>query len=317
MGEAIAAFRKYALRARESLDVWRFEAECDYTLRDQEDPDYPCAYNDWYEDVIWDVNDILSDRRPLVDYVTRLLALQERFERLYPGPLEDQLPPPEPEGKERKGFRISASPQQWFYADRRRGRAALRALANDAVREAVQWSALAERVEEYVRRLFEATDGMVHSVAMTYSTERISFSDYQRVSRKQTRNLSPVGDYVALLEEWFDAFDWLAPFEGEPADKASSSAAEKAEEEFPTRRSGRPVNDERLACELVAGWDSFEPEKGRPLKEDYLASRPEVQALKSGEARKKRITELKRALNTALALRNERLKSERKSPRRN
>lgn len=276
MGEAIAAFRKYALRARESLDIWRFDSECDNSPEDADDHT-PGAWGDWYQDVHDAVWNIVEDRRPLADYVASLIALQEHYERNHPR--EEREPIPDPEQGAKRGFRLVISPRHWFYAERRKGRTALRSLADEAVREAIHWGPLAERVERYIRDLLLATESMVHSVAMTYSNEPYAHPDYGRLSRKPTRNLTPVSEYVALLEQWFDAFDGLSPFEGEPADAASAAASDAAEEAFPARPPGRPKSsDEALEKALVdeyLQWKQEHAAKGekQPSKERFVASR--------------------------------------------
>lgn len=262
MGEAIARFRKYALRARESLDVWRFEADCDDTEKDAGDEGHVwCAWSEAMQDLHFCSHAIAQDRRPAAKYVAELVAIKREWELNYPKkPPAQNLLVPE---NTKKGMVFTLTKRQRFYFDRRDGRAALRGLADEAIREAIEWGPLAERVEGYSRRLFNATEGMVHLVADAF-TPKVT---------------SDASDYVPLLEEWFDAFDGLSPFEGSPADKSSSAAAEKAEQEFPARPVGRPKrNDEALERALVDGWLSLvercsETSEPAPSKPQYIADR--------------------------------------------
>ena len=245
MGKAIAAFRKYALRARESLDWWRFQADCDTTGPNGEAdwPDSPFA--GWVRDLLCVVGGMKESRLLPAEYVSTLHTLQQKYELNFPA---KPRPAPAPG---------TMSYREQFYFERRNGRAALRGLSEEAIREAVAWGPLAERVEGYSRRLFNATEKMVHAIYVSQNTS----------------------DYVALLEEWFDAFDGLSPFEGNPADKSSEAAAKKAEREFPARPVGMPkVNDEALERELVTGWDALGERCRRdgerlPSKEQYIEDR--------------------------------------------
>ncbi len=71
---------------------------------------------------------------------------------------------------------------------------------------------------------------------------------------------------------------------------------------------GRPQNDESLARELLTSWKAFEPEEGRKTKDRYLAQRPDVQVLKTEDARQRKIASLRVALESALHLRREKTK---------
>jgi hypothetical protein len=68
-------------------------------------------------------------------------------------------------------------------------------------------------------------------------------------------------------------------------------------------RGGRPPKDEALARELLAGWRAFKPEDCRPRKVDYLAQRDDVKAIKTEEARQRKIASLRRVLDSAQHLR--------------
>jgi hypothetical protein len=78
-------------------------------------------------------------------------------------------------------------------------------------------------------------------------------------------------------------------------------------------RSGRPQNDEDLARDLLAGWKAFEPEEGRKMKDHYLAQRLDVRALKTDEARQRKIASLRVALDSALHLQREKTKQKRRA----
>jgi hypothetical protein len=245
MGEAIAAFRKYALRAREALDAWWFDADCDNTQTDLDSPSH--AYF-WGQEVARNANEMCMYRYSLEEYVASLDSLRHEAEYHYP----------------RRYPRAPANERaDRFYAARVPGREALRALADEAVREAVSWGPLAERIERYCRTLLDTTESMVHGVAAHIASNK----------------RAPADKYLHLLREWFDAFDGLSPFEGSPADKSSAAAAKKAEQEFPPRPVGMPkVNDEALERELVAGWDALGERCRRdgerlPSKEQYIEDR--------------------------------------------
>jgi hypothetical protein len=78
-------------------------------------------------------------------------------------------------------------------------------------------------------------------------------------------------------------------------------------------RGGRPLNDEALARDLLDGWRAYEPEEGRKTKDRYLAQRTDVQVLKTEEARQRKVTSLRRALNSALHLRCEKTKQKQRA----
>lgn len=245
MGEAIAAFRKYALRAREALDAWWFDADCDNT---QTDEDSPSEAYFWGQEVARNAHEMRMFRYSLEEYVASLDSLRHEAEYHYP----------------RRYPRAPANERaDRFYAARIPGREALRALADEAVREAFSWGPLAERIERYCRTLLDTTESMVHGVAAHIASNK----------------RAPADKYLHLLREWFDAFDGLSPFEGTPADKASTAASEKAEEEFPPRPVGRPKrNDEALERELVDGWLSHEKQGSEtgepsPSKSRYIEDR--------------------------------------------
>ena len=172
MGEAIAAFRKYALRAREALDVWWFDANCDNTQTDEDDLS---AEHFWAEKVHRNVSEMTTHRYSLEEYVASLDSLRHEWEYNYPRRF--------PRGPANR--RTDS-----FYAARVSGRAALRALADEAIREAVDWGPLATRVERYCRTLLDTIEQMVHGVAAHIASNK----------------RAPAGKYLELLREWFDAF---------------------------------------------------------------------------------------------------------------
>jgi hypothetical protein len=109
--------------------------------------------------------------------------------------------------------------------------------------------------------------------------------------------------YSSALAEWQEAYDSLAPFEGEPPAPAATS-----EKKPGGKRPGRPVSNEALARDLLDGWRRFEPEEGRRTKRGYISQRPEVRVLKSPEARERQTALLLRMLDSALHLRREKTK---------
>jgi len=78
-----------------------------------------------------------------------------------------------------------------------------------------------------------------------------------------------------------------------------------------SRRVGRSQNDEALARELLIGWRAYEPEDGRRRKRDYLAQRADVRALKTEDARHRKIASLRVALESAQHLCREKAKRKR------
>jgi hypothetical protein len=68
-------------------------------------------------------------------------------------------------------------------------------------------------------------------------------------------------------------------------------------------RGGRPQNDEALARDLLEGWRAYEPEDGKRTKDRYLAQRADVRALKTEEARQRKIVSLRTTLESAQSLR--------------
>lgn len=230
MGDAVAALRKFALRAREDLDAMRFRPNCDSTERPlspghpdyiegtegfEPSPQYHAMHMQW--GVIRAQSHYL---RAPGDYVADLVAIRATYEREHPArPVHS----PGDEPAEHDAAILRAR-REGFYEYRRKGRQALRRLADEAIREAVQWGPLAEKVEGYCRLLLGAVDDLGHSVAASFDATR---SDPPEV-------------YAALLVAWFDAFDGLSPFEGTPADKPTAEAVAEAEQVFPPHPGGAP-----------------------------------------------------------------------------
>lgn len=75
---------------------------------------------------------------------------------------------------------------------------------------------------------------------------------------------------------------------------------------------GRQQNDEALARDLLAGWRAFEPEEGRKTKPRYLSQRADVRAVKTEDARRRKIALLRVALDSALHLHREKAKQKRR-----
>jgi hypothetical protein len=119
--------------------------------------------------------------------------------------------------------------------------------------------------------------------------------------------------YAKTLLRWQRAFDALGRFiELPPA--ASIATPGSAKQTGNSRgRVGRPQNDEALARDLLAGWKAFEPEEGRKTKDRYLAQRHDVRAVKTEDARKRKIASLRVALDSALHLRADKARQKKRA----
>jgi len=106
------------------------------------------------------------------------------------------------------------------------------------------------------------------------------------------------------------SIDALAPYAQPPTAAAPTSEKQTGGSRG---RGGRPQNDEALARDLLAGWKAFEPEEGRKSKDRYLAQRPDVRAVKTEDARQRKIASLRVALDSALHLRAEKARQKKRA----
>ena len=154
----------------------------------------------------------------------------------------------------------------------------LRRLLSDVVSSSQEWNPISAKVIDLAERVVE------EAKEVWGQSDSTSPWQWQALQRDGLRF----------------SLDRLHPYARPPAPVVE--AAEKTAGSS-SRRGGRPQSDETLARDLLAGWDAFKPEEGRPQKGDYIARRPEVMAMKSLDARQKKAALLLTALNSALALR--------------
>lgn len=159
----------------------------------------------------------------------------------------------------------------------------IRALATKAAKESLRWGTLFSTVEARVQALMRATVGL----------------------RGEPHA------YGKSLNRWQRAFDALAPFIEEPPAAVGSDSEKQPGSS--RGRGGRPQNDETLARDLLDGWRAYEPEDGKKTKDRYLAERADVRVLKTPDARERKITFLRRALNSAQHLHREKTKQKRRA----
>ena len=237
-------------------------------------------------------------------YVRGLCRLRDAAER---------HPDPPPPGEFDLPLYIEWLPEP--FAKKEPGHSEIRKAVREAVKEAVRWGNLFETVEARIKALAAAAEMLANYAGSEryenppeedFYVRPEHGTDYARPSRGQADR-----DYIARHEEFAEALDALAPFIEEPPAAAGSSTSAKR-----TRsrgRGGRPQNDEALARDLLDGWRAYEPEEGRKTKDRYLAQRPDVRTLKTPDARQRKIASLRRALDSALHLHNEKAKQKQRA----
>jgi len=151
-----------------------------------------------------------------------------------------------------------------------------RAGFREARREAIRWGALFPVVEARLKDLESAADMLLQYAA----------GDYDMGATPGQWNES---DDIFKREytKFTEALDALAPFVGNPPGEAKATLEKKGDGNRDSRKPrGRKQSDEALAQFLLAGWKKFRPAEGRPIKRAFVSQLPEVQAMKTDEARR-------------------------------
>lgn len=175
------------------------------------------------------------------------------------------------------------------------------AALRNAVREAVRYGVLFEQVEARIKALEDACDMMIQFAASTYYSGPVDAKESGMADDR----------YIEYRVKFAEALDALAPFIEElPAAAASTSEKQTGSSRG---RGGRPQNDEALARDLLDGWRAYEPEDGKKTKDRYLAQRADVRALKTEEARQRKIVSLRTALESAQSLRRSKARQKRRA----
>jgi hypothetical protein len=189
---------------------------------------------------------------------------------------------------------------EWLPDPREPGDSEFRDAIRSAIKEAVEWGSLFPVVEARIKAAEAAADMLIQCAAAAYYCPS-GGEDGDRAD----------ADYIARHEEFAEALDALAPFVTEPP-KPATPGSEK-QTGGSRGRGGRPQNDEDLARDLLAGWKAYEPEEGRKTKDRYLAQRPDVRAVKTEDARQRKIASLRVALDSALHLRAEKARQKKRA----
>lgn len=289
MGEAIARFRDAARVARELSDTA-------YYCPDEGTAATLCFYLDTVTELIDKMN---SGGWSPSTYAYHLLKDAASIRDEDTEPEEDD-------------FAAETSVSGLLVPARPPDLSSLRSLSTAAVCEAMKYGPLATAVEKHINSLMRSAEDIDHEVSgrktqwaetphVEPKTGSLLQAVFQRLKRQPELDHAK---YASILERWFDAYNALNAFAGEPLLTAVPS-----EKKTGSSRTGRPHNDEDLARDLLAGWQAFEPEEGRRRKRDYLAQRADVRVLKSEDARRRKIDSLLVALNSALHLRNAKTKA--------
>lgn len=160
-------------------------------------------------------------------------------------------------------------------------------------------------IREHVGELVEQSEALDAAVSAAFTVKRTP----ARVVRSRDRCIPQskrdaiddgIQSVASLAGHLGVRLQRIAQMVGSQPTKASGKTGGKPR--------GRKPIDEALARDLLAGWKAFEPEDGRRRKRDYLAQRADVRALKTEEARQRRIDSLLVALDSALHLKREKTK---------
>jgi hypothetical protein len=185
----------------------------------------------------------------------------------------------------------------------------MRKAVREAVKEAVKWGSLFPVVESRIKALDKAAK-LLTSFAAPHCYTNPSDQYWEECDDGETRCFGPSKmqadhDYSLRHDEFAEALDALAPFVEGPPEAAGSSPGRQAGE---TKRAGRKPSNEELARDLLDGWRAYKPAEGRRRKDDYLAQRHDVQALRDPVAKQRKIASLRVTLESALHLRREKKK---------
>jgi hypothetical protein len=202
----------------------------------------------------------------------------------------------------------------------------LRNLAAEAVVSALAWGHLATSIEGRVVRLLDAHEklhlGMLdrrNAIEEAQNALGLTPGDLENfcidimpdlLAELAEDDEKRQKQYAAALAAWFVEYLALGSFIGEPPAAAATSEKKTGGSRG---RGGRPPNDEALARDLLDGWRAYEPEDGRKTKPRYLAQRDDVMAVKTEQARQRKIASLLVALNSALHLQREKTKQKQRA----
>lgn len=303
MGEAIARFRQATLAARHKFDFCFFSP----LAATEENHAYFCDMLNAFAE------SSSEGTMPAAEYAACMAEIQTDIESEYadaprrrgqPNPLTQ--PPrsgPQPRPDE------------------------LRHLAAEAVVSALAWGHLATSIEGRIVRLLDAHErlrlGMLnrkHAVEEAQDALGLTPGNPENfcidimpdlLAEMAEEDEERQKQYAAALADWFMEYLALAPFIEKPAAAAGSTSAKQTGGN--RRGGGRPPNDEALARDLLDGWRAYEPDDGRKTKPRYLAQRADVRAVKTEEARQRKIASLLVALNSALHLHREKTKQKRRA----
>jgi len=158
-------------------------------------------------------------------------------------------------------------------------------------------------IREHVGELVEQSEALDAAVSAAFTVKRtpaqVVKSRNHRVPQAKREAIEDGIQTVAGLAEHLAVrLQRIAIMAGSRPIKTGSSS----------KPVGRPLNNEALARDLLAGWKAFEPEDGRKTKDRYLAQRPDVRAVKTEDARQRKIASLRVALDSALHLHREKTK---------
>ena len=160
-------------------------------------------------------------------------------------------------------------------------------------------------IREHVSELVEKSEALDAAVSAAFMVKRTSaelvLSKSRRVPQAKRDAIEDgIQEVASLAGHLGIRLQRIALIAGSQPTKATGKSADKPR--------GRKQNDEALARDLLNGWQAYEPEEGRKIKDRYLAQRPDVIVLKTEDARQRRIASLRVALNSALHLRSEKKK---------
>jgi hypothetical protein len=169
-------------------------------------------------------------------------------------------------------------------------------------------------IREHVRELVEQSQALDDSVSAAFLVKRTaSTEEWSRNRRIPQAKRDAIDDgiqEVALLAGHLAVrlqrvAAMVPPLPTRPGESRQQTVHKKS--------GGRPPNDEALARDLLDGWRAYEPEEGRKTKDRYLAQRADVRALKTEEARQRKIASLLVALQSAQHLHREKTKQKQRA----
>jgi hypothetical protein len=158
---------------------------------------------------------------------------------------------------------------------------------------------LSGQMAELVEESQSLDDKVMAAFLVERTPSRVSYSTSECVPQKKRD----------AVEDGIEAVASLAEHLGIRLRRiAVMTASHPAKTNGSRGRGGRKQNDEALARDLLDGWRAYEPEDGKRMKDRYLAQRADVRALKTEEARQRKIVSLRVALESAQHLYREKTK---------